>query len=454
MARRHWPAWANSRDFFDLLRLSGPVAISRAAVMCMALTDVIVLGRNATDELPFILYAWLPIGIAIGGGTGILLGVQVITSELLGQNDERNSGRVFRRGLWFAILVGAIATALIVPTADWVFLAVDFKPEVAAASASVARILAYGLIGHMITTMCSMYLEALRRPLIVTVIMYVGVAINVVFDLAFVAGWWGMPQLGADGVAIATTGTRWLLVVIFLIAVTWLTPAWSSSETAPANEAKRQFGVGGGTAIANVAEWGGFNFTYIIAGWISEDVSTVYGLAIHVMGVAFMAFLGLGTASSVRVAERYGVGDLSGARDAAYLGVFTTLVVGTVLGLLAYLFREQIAVLMLDKEGIPLREYLTAIMGFVAIAIVFDGLQNVASMSLRAQGFVWQPTIVQFGAYLMVLLVTAYYLGFVQARGEQGMMEAVIIASVFASIGQIYLVIKKTAGRSSEQPAV
>ena len=91
-------------------------------------------------------------------------------------------------------------------------------PEhVAASTAAVTRILAYGLIGHMISQACSYYLEALRRPLLVTIVMYVGVVINIFANLALVAGWWGFPQMGVEGVAWATTGTRWMIAAIMLI---------------------------------------------------------------------------------------------------------------------------------------------------------------------------------------------------------------------------------------------
>ena len=43
----------------------------------------------------------------------------------------------------------------------------------------------------MISQACSYYLEALRRPLLVTIVMYVGVVINIFANLALVAGWWG-----------------------------------------------------------------------------------------------------------------------------------------------------------------------------------------------------------------------------------------------------------------------
>src|SRR5690606_34703695 len=75
------PAWARAKDILDLIRLSVPIAVSRMAMMLMGLTDAIVLGQYAPGELAFVLSAWLPIGVSLGFGIGILLGVQVLTSE-------------------------------------------------------------------------------------------------------------------------------------------------------------------------------------------------------------------------------------------------------------------------------------------------------------------------------------------------------------------------------------
>jgi MATE family multidrug resistance protein len=55
MTQRAWPAWARASEILDLLRLSGPIAVSRASMMLMGLTDAIVLGRMAPEELPFVL---------------------------------------------------------------------------------------------------------------------------------------------------------------------------------------------------------------------------------------------------------------------------------------------------------------------------------------------------------------------------------------------------------------
>jgi len=449
MTQRAWPAWARASEIIDLLRLSGPIAISRAAMMLMGITDAIVLGQMAPGELPFVLNSWLPIGVSLGLGTGILIGVQVLTSELMGVNREQESGRIFRRGLVFAGGLGLLMTALIYPLAGPMFRSFGFAPEVAEATAACTRIMSLGLFGFMVTTVCSMYLEALRRPLFVTAVMYFGVVLNLGFDLALVAGWGPFEPMGANGVAWATTGSRTILILAFGWAVIAFTPALKPAPKGPDEEVRRQFSVGVGTAISNVVEWGGFNFTYIIATWISLQVNTVYGYATQMMGLAFMAFLGIGTATSVRVAESYGRGDRKGVNEAARLGVVATISVGVILGIIVYLARGPISELLVNPaammDGVLLAPALAALLVTVAVAIIFDGLQATCSMALRAQEVIWVPSIIHIGSFFVILIPAAYYFGITLQRGAQGMIEAACLSVLVAGLSQLALLEWKTA---------
>lgn len=471
MTKSRLPAWARPADIADLMRLSVPIAISRMAMMLMGLTDAIVLGQYAPGELAYVLNAWLPMGISLGLGLGILLGVQVLTSELLGVGDEANSGRIFRRGvLWAVILAGAL-TLVLVPTADnffrWVFVTIapvsetagiDAPPEVVAAeTASVTRILAFGLMGHMLSQACSYYLEALRRPLLVTIVMYAGVVFNLFLNLAFVGGWWGMPQMGAEGVAWATTITRWLIVIAMLIFVARLTPGFRRSSTAPAGEARRQLAVGTGTAISNVAEWGGFNITFVIATWISIAANSVYGYTVQVMGLCFMFYLGIASATSVRVAEGMGRGDGQAVKNAGRLGVVATIVMGLILCVVLVVFRDFISILLVREDavisGVALAPAIAALLWLAALATIFDGLQATASFALRAQGMVWLPTAIHVGSFFLVMIPVCYWLGITQGRGAQGVLEGALIGVLVAGSLQVALLEWKAARPIKERAA-
>ena len=471
MTTSRLPAWARPSDIADLMRLSVPIAISRMAMMLMGVTDAIVLGQYAPGELAYVLNAWLPMGISLGLGLGILLGVQVLTSELLGVGREKDSGRVFRRGLLWGALLGGTLTLLLIPTAGsffhWIFVTIappseaagiDAPPEVVAAeTASVTRILAFGLMGHMLSQACSYYLEALRRPLLVTIVMYGGVALNLFLNLAFVGGWWGMPQMGAEGVAWATSITRWLIVIVMLILVARLTPGFRSSPAAPEGEARRQLEVGTGTAISNVAEWGGFNITFVIATWISIAANSVYGYTVQVMGLCFMFYLGIASATSVRVAEAIGRGEMQEVKNAGRLGVVATIAMGVVLGIILTLFAGPISTLLVREDavigGVALAPAIAALLWLAALATIFDGLQATASFALRAQGMVWLPTIIHVGSFFVVMIPVCYWLGITQGGGALGVLQGAMAGVFVAGILQVALLEWKAARPIKERAA-
>jgi len=471
MTTSRLPAWARPSDVADLMRLSVPIAISRMAVMLMGVTDAIVLGQFAPAELAYVLNAWLPMGISLGLGLGILLGVQVLTSELLGTGREADSGRIFRRGLLWGALLGGGLTLLLVPTASsffhWVFVTIappseaagiDAPPEVVAAeTASVTRILAFGLMGHMLSQACSYYLEALRRPLLVTIVMYGGVVLNLFLNLAFVGGWWGMPQMGAEGVAWATSITRWLIVIVMLILVARLTPGFRRSPAAPAGEARRQLEVGTGTAISNVAEWGGFNITYVIATWISIAANSVYGYTVQVMGLCFMFYLGIASATSVRVAEAIGRGEMQEVKNAGRLGVVATIAMGILLGIILTLFAGPISTLLVREDavigGVALAPAIAALLWLAALATIFDGLQATASFALRAQGMVWLPTLIHVGSFFVVMIPVCYWLGITQGGGALGVLQGAMAGVFVAGTLQVALLEWKAARPIKERAA-
>jgi len=444
---RRLPEWARPSEILDLTRLAVPVAMSRASFMLMGLTDAIILAWYAPGELPLVLNGWLPSGVTMGFGMGLMLGVSVMTAELGGQGRADETGRIVRRGLWVGALYALLATVLVFLIADPLVHAFGFSEELAAPITQTTQILALGTLGHMLGMACSMYLEALRKPNLVTAVSMSAVVLNAIVGLILV------PEHGAIGVAWATTISRWYMMLVFLVIIALATPAFRPSPKGPPGEFVRQNKVGIGTGIANAAEWGAFNLTFVIATLVSIDAGTIYGLAVQMMGVIFMIYMGMGTATSVRVAERFGRKDATGVREAARLGVVASVVMGLVLAALLVLARDFLAHWLLTgpeaqasggEHSTALMPTLALMLAFAAGVTLFDGLQVVGAMGLRAQGVVWLPTMIHVGSYIVVMLPLCVWLAFGPDRvpggmnmGVWGVFIGISIASIAAGVGQV-----------------
>jgi len=174
-------------------------------------------------------------------------------------------------------------------------------------------------------------------------------------------------------------------------------------------------------------------------------------MAVHVIGFCFMAFLGLGTATSVRVAEAYGRKNSEQVKEASRLGVVACGLLGLILGALVWFFQAPLATLLVRSDAevadVAIRPELIPVIGFTAFVIVFDGLQNVASMALRAQNVIWPPTFIHMGSYFLIMIPGTWYFGLVQGQGAMGMMFGVLVASVVAGVLQTLLLERKAARR-------
>ena len=90
-------------DLSALLRLSGPVVLSRLGIMAMGLTDAIVVGRYSAKELGYHALGWAPTSIVLTLLIGLLTGIQVMTARAIGEGRRDLTGAVLRRGIVYAV---------------------------------------------------------------------------------------------------------------------------------------------------------------------------------------------------------------------------------------------------------------------------------------------------------------------------------------------------------------
>ena len=81
----------------------------------------------------------------------------------------------------------------------------------------------------------------------------------------------------------------------------------------------------------------------------------------------------------------------------------------------------------------------------VAFVTLFDGLQAVGSMALRAQGVVWIPTAIHVGSYVFVMLPLCWWLALHTSYGVWGVIIGISIASIVAGVGQVLALELRTA---------
>ncbi|WP_445678548.1 MATE family efflux transporter [Radicibacter daui] len=414
-----------------LMRLAGPVVVSRLAVVAMLAIDVVILGRAGPDQMAdFILGATLydclvPVLI------GLLSGGAVIAARSVGQGHPQRCGAVWRRSLFLGFTV-ALAIAMGLQFAEPLLRLLGQTPEMAASGAPVTRLIALALpfVGLYIAS--TSLLEALKRPLPGMVAIIIANVVNAAVNIVLVHGKLGFPALGALGAATATLVVN-ILLATGMAAYVWWMPnrdfyGIRKPEHGPAGIGTEQRRLGYATAVSSGFEASSFSVLTLIAGMLGTLALAAQSVAFQFLLLPFMVFLSFGVAAQVEVGHAWGRGDRRVMALSGWMGLGMGAAIPAALAVLYMTIPEPMLALFTDDRDVI--GLAAPLLPWVAVALLTDGGQVVMNLSCRGRGDAWFPTACHFGSYYGVMIPLAFILTFLAGQGQTGIFQAVFLASL------------------------
>jgi MATE family multidrug resistance protein len=414
----------------ETLALAWPVMLARAGMLIMAMVDAAMIGRVSGAGLAYYGVAMAPFLFFLLTGIGLLIGTVVLVAQAKGEDDPPRCGVIWRLSLIEATLYAAVVTALLMP-GPAVLALMGQEPGLAAEAGRVLRALALGLWPMLLFTATSLYLEGLGRPRPGMVVMLSANLVNAALNALFLFGWWGLPEWGAVGAALATSLTRFAMAAI-LVGYVLALGVPSRPGTGLFHDGRRQAAklvrLGLPVAGANALESSAFTTMSMFAGWLGTLPAAAYLVCLNFSALVYMLAIGLGTATAVRVGQSVGRRDAAAVPLAGWTGVGLGLAVMAAIAPLVLAFRPAIAAFYTgDAAVIALA---VPALGLVAVLLFADASQGILIGALRGAGDVRVPLAIQVVAYLGVAIPLGYGLGFTAGLGIQG-----LILGLFAGLG-------------------
>ncbi len=428
-----WIAARLRRHVSELLRLAGPIIVSRLGILVMITADTVMVGWYSAQEL-----AYQAIGVAIIipvllSFMGMVMGTMVLTSNHYGAEKFKECGKVWRFAVPYALALGLIASFISL-FGEALLNFSGQTADLSSAGGVIMKITGFGLPAHLVFLTSAFFLDGIRRPKPAMTLMIVANVINIFLNWMLIYGNMGFATDGAAGAAWATTVSRWFLALGIIIYI-WFMPGYKKFGVRLAPKggwnawAKlRNMGYAMGLSIG--VESAAFATLNIYAGWLGVEALAAYSIGLNVLAISFMVAIGLGSAASVRVGIAYGRRDWPDMQLAGWTGLgVVTVMLGLVGGLL-FIFCDLIAGFYSpDKNIIAAAAPLIFFTGFV---LIFDGGQATMSNVLRGRRDVWVPSGIQSFSFLGVLVPLAYIFAFNMGFGVPGMFYAIAIAGVIS----------------------
>jgi MATE family multidrug resistance protein len=409
------------RELRELFRLALPLSTVGAGTQLMSLVDIAVIGRLGARELGGSgLATAIFFGISVLG-MGIALGVDPMIAQAVGAGDRVRARHVMWQGIWLSLIVAAVLTIplLLSPMLLEVF---GIAPDLVAPARSFVHVRTLGLAPFLVFLILRAYLQAhgITRPMLIAVI--VCNVFNIIGDLLFVFGGFGLPPMGVAGAALATVIASFIELGIVALAVRRMKlpphDAGALHHWTP-DEILRALRVGLPVGLQMGAEIGIFALVGVLAGRIGALPLAAHQLVLSLASFTYTISVGVAAAGSVRVARAIGARDVAATRIAGHAALVGGIGVMTVAALAFAFFPRPLARLVSDHEDV----IATAIPLFLVAALfqLSDGVQAVGSGVLRGAGDTRFAFLANVAGHWIIGLPIALLFGFWLGMGVVGL---------------------------------
>jgi len=381
----------------DVLRVALPLMISTGTFSLVLFADRTLLlwfgdgsqmsAAMAAGNLYWTL-ACMPIGIASMTGA--------IVAQYVGSGKERHVGRFLWQSIWFALAMVPLFVVIAL-AAPWMFRTSGQPELLIDAESTYLRILMIGAVGSVIETGLSGFFSGTQRT---RIIMWASVGtgiINVLLDVWFIFGGFGIPALGIAGAAWASVIAFWFKAVIF--GAILLGPMFDvryrirrGCTFDPKLLAKLLY-FGTPAGLQYVTEAGIFTLIVLQIGQLGDIPLRATTMAINFNMVAFIPLIGVSIAASVLVGHHLTSTGVIGAIVATRSALAIGLAYSSLWAFL-YVFAPDLLLGFYrlgqsDADTIEAIAMARTLLRFVAVYVFFDSVQLILAGALRGSGDTW-----------------------------------------------------------------
>lgn len=395
-----------------VFNMAVPMVISMLIQALYNIVDSAFVGRHSADALEAVSIAFAIQNLMIAVATGTGVGMNAMLSRHLGEKKFDNANKTANTGIFLAfcsyIVFAVIGLTLIRPFYEMqsdIRAVIDYGEQYL----MVITVGGFGLFGEIAG---ERLLQATGKTFYSMITQGAGAIVNIILDPILIFGYFGAPEMGVAGAALATVIGQCVAAVlafVFNIKVNKeITLSIKSIVKPSLSEIKRIYAIGIPsiimTSITSVLTVG----MNLILKKFSEDAITVYGVYFKLNSFVFMPVFGLNNGLVPILAYNYGAGKYDRIRNTIKLGI-TSAVVYMVLGFAVFeLIPDKL--LAIFSAGDSLVAIGVIAFRIIAISFIFAGVDIIGGTVFQAIGNPIHSLIMSVMRQLVIILPAAYLL--------------------------------------------
>ena len=415
----------------SILSMMLPMALGILVMIGNGLVDAYFIGQLGYAQLAAVSYAFPVWFVAAGIVMGLGTGTSSVLSRFIGAGDTDSVKQIATHSMVLAVLAGAVVTAIGLLTVESLFGLLGANEESMPYVKEYMTIYYWGSLFLGIPFIGNSILRANGDAKTPSLLVASSAVVNAVLDPILIFGWFGFPEMGVAGAALASV----ISTVTFLMASLWvliirddLLTTIGHSIASMVSSWKQVLHVGLPAIASNLIAPLSAAFVTALVSTYGQEAVAAYGLAGRIEALVIVLLMALGGATAPYVGQNYGAkkyerlvdGFKFSARFALFYAVFC-------IAFLYFFSGPILSVFTTNEDVIRLAMIQLLICpwgyGFLGVASICNGSFNAFGRPLPAMTISISRTLV---VYVPLAYMLAHYFGF------QGIFIAQVLANIFA----------------------
>lgn len=325
-----------------LARLAIPIVLQNLITTAVSSADVIMLGFVSQDALSAGSLASQIMFILNLVYAGISSGIVMLAAQYWGKQDTLTIERIMGIGMRFSIL---ISTAFFIMACFFPSLLMRIftnEETLIAAGIPYLRVISFSYLFMSVSQVYLCTMRAIERVLFATAANGSALVLNIILNAVFIFGLFGTPKLGIMGVALATSISRAveLLIcltdnVIFRTIRFRIRTLWERNQILFSDFLKYSL-----PAFGNEVVWGvAFSMYSVIMGHLGSDIVAANAVVVVARNLGTVACFGIANAGAIILGKSIGAGHVETVKTDASRFCRITFVSGIVGGIVIFLLK-------------------------------------------------------------------------------------------------------------------